>query len=112
MTEFTDRLNERRKELGLTVQDVLSSLQLQGVDLTYQAVAGWFNGARGERWSPEILLAVLDLLQTDLRTLVGGEAPIQPDLSGPIYNAVAREIASLPEPQQAALLSLLRSFRG
>ena len=111
MTEFTDRLDQRRKELGLTVQDVVSALQLSGLDISYQAVASWFNGGRGERWEPETLLMLLDLLQTDLRTVVGGGVSVVPDLSNPIYNAAAREIGSLSEPQQAALLTLLRTLR-
>ena len=112
MTEFTERLNNRRKELGLSVQDVVAALQLQGVDLTYQAVAAWFNGGRGERWSPEVLHIVLELLQTDLPTTVGNKPTAAPDFSSPIYNAVARELASLSPQQQAALLSLIKSFRA
>ena len=111
MSYFTDFINARRKELGLTLTDVQSLLQLKGVDVAYPTVASWFNGERGDRWKPDELLVLLELLQTDLAAAVGNNTSATPDLSGPIYNAVAREAMSLTEQQQAALLSLIKSFR-
>ena len=111
MDTFTARLNARRQELGLTVQDVVSALQLQGVSAAYQTVAAWFNGGRGERWEPATLHAVLSLLQTDLAAMLGASAPSPPDFASPILTATSRELASLPEHQQVAILSLIKSFR-
>ena len=112
MSEFTDRIDSRRRELGLTIADVTSALQLQGVEVAYPTVAAWFNGGRGDRWRPEELFALLELLQTDLAVVIGNGLAATPDLSGPIYNAISRELASLTAQQQAALLSLVKSFQG
>lgn len=111
MSEFTDRLDARRKELGLSLRDLTSLLQLRGVDVSYETVAFWFRGKRGDRWRPDELVTLLALLQTDLTTMVTGADTTPPDLSGPIYNPVAREVALLPEEQQTALLAFIKSFR-
>ena len=112
METFSELLNARRLELGLSIQDVASALKLKGIAVAYPTVAAWFNGGRGERWEPATLQSVLSLLQTDLASMVGGLPHTgSVDLSGPLYNAVAREIASLPEHQQVAVLSLIKSFR-
>lgn len=111
MDTFTARLNARRQELGLSVQDITSALQIQGISVAYPTVAAWFNGGRGERWEPATLHAVLSLLQTDLTAMLGASAPTAPDFSIPILAATSRELASLPEHQQVAVLSLIKSFR-
>lgn len=111
MSEFTDRLDARRKELGLSLRDLTSLLQLRGVDVSYETVAFWFRGKRGDRWRPDELVTLLALLQTDLKTMVTGADTTPPDMSGPIYNPVAREVALLPEEQQTALLAFIKSFR-
>ena len=111
MSEFTDRLDARRKELGLSLRDLTSLLQLRGIDVSYETVAFWFRGKRGDRWRPDELVTLLALLQTDLKTMVTGADTTPPDLSGPIYNPVAREVALLPEEQQTALLAFIKSFR-
>ena len=111
MSEFTDRLDARRKELGLSLRDLTSLLQLRGVDVSYETVAFWFRGKRGDRWRPDELVPLLALLQADLKTMVTGADTTPPDLSGPIYNPVAREVALLPEEQQTALLAFIKSFR-
>jgi hypothetical protein len=111
MSDFTDRINSRRKELGLSITDVVSLLQLRGVEVAYQTVASWFNGERGDRWKPSELLVLLGLLQTDLAAMAGDSLSELPDLTSPIYNATSRELASLRELQQVALLSLIKSFR-
>jgi hypothetical protein len=112
MSDFTDFIDSRRKELGLSLTDVRLLLQLRGVAIAYPTVASWFNGDRGDRWKPDELLVLLELLQTDLTSAVRNHPTGAPDFSGPIYNAVSREIASLTEQQQAALLSLIKSFRA
>jgi transcriptional regulator with XRE-family HTH domain len=112
MSDFTDRIDSRRKELDLSLADVVSLLQLHGVDVAYQTVASWFNGERGDRWKPSELLILLGLLQTDLAAMAGNGLSELPDLSSPIYNATSRELASLTELQQVALLSLIKSFRA
>lgn len=111
MDTFTSQLNARRQAMNMSVQDVASALQLQGLTVAYSTVAAWFNGGRGERWEPVTLHAVLTLLQTDLPTVLGGDAPKAPDFTSPIYNATARELASLSEQQQVAVLALIKSFR-
>ncbi len=112
MSDFTDRIDARRKELGLSLADMVALLQLQRVDVAYPTVASWFNGERGDRWKPNELLVLLDLLQTDLAAMAGNGLSELPDLSNPIYNATYRELATLTESQQAALLSLIMSFRA
>jgi hypothetical protein len=112
MSDFTDHIDSRRKELGLSVSDVVSLLQLHGVDVVHQTVASWFNGERGDRWKPAELLVLLNLLQTDLSAMVGNGISKSPDLSSPIYNATSRELHSLTDLQQVALLSLIKSFRA
>lgn len=111
MSEFTDRLDARRIEIGLSLRDLASLLQLKGVDVSYETVASWFRGKRGDRWRPDELVALLTLLQTDLKTMVTGAGTTPPDLSGPIYNPVFREVALLPDEQQTALLAFTKSFR-
>lgn len=110
MSAFTDALNARRVAIGLSVQDITEALQLRGIPAAYPTVAGWFNGGRGERWEPETLHAVLELLQTDLGTLLSKHAGRAPDFSDPIYSATSRAIAELTPAQQAAVLALIKSF--
>ena len=110
-SSFSARINSRRRELGLSVQDIVSALQLLGISAAYPTVAAWFNGGRGERWEPDTLHALLTLLQTDLATLAGGLVPAPPDFSSPLYQATARELVALTEHQQVAVISLIKSFR-
>lgn len=111
MSTFTDRLAARRRELGLTVQALHTALNLRGVDIGYAAVASWLNGQRGEQWDPVALQAVLEVLQTDLATMVGSGRPSVPDLTDPLLDATVRTIATLTSAQRAAVLSLITAFQ-
>lgn len=109
MSRVSENLNKRREALGLDVKTVAAELNRRGIDIAYSTVAAWFNGARGERWKVDELRALLDILQTDLETMAGGEAEL---VSDPLAAAVAREMRELNPAQQQAVLAMIKVMRN
>ena len=109
LSKLTDNLNARRESLGLDVKDVAAELNRRGVQTAYSTVAGWFNGSRGERWKVDELRALLDVLQTDLNTITGGDIAM---IEGPVRVAIAQETATLSAQQQELVLALIRSMKA
>lgn len=108
MSQFSDNLNAQRDRLGMKVEDVVAELTRRGFDLAYSTIAGWFNGNRGARWKVDELRALLDVLQTDLETMAGGEAEL---IEKPVPAAVAREMGLLSDIQQQAILAMVRAMQ-
>ena len=105
MSQFATNLTFRRESLGLEVTDVAAELNRRGFDVAYSTVAGWFNGSRGKRWDVDELKALLDILQTDLQSMTGGEAEL---VEGSVSKVLlARKLQDMPEAQAQALLALL-----
>lgn len=105
MSQFASNLTSRRDSLGLTVDHVVAELNRRGHSLAYSTVAGWFNGSRGKRWDVEELKALLDILQTDLQAMTGGEAELVEGSA--VKVELARRLRDLPDAQAQALLALL-----
>ncbi len=109
MSRFSDSLTARREHLGLSVPQVTAELNRRGIPVAFSTVAGWFNGSRGERWKVDELRALLDVLQTDLESLAGGEAELVEDA---IPAATARAMRELSPAQQQAILAMVKSMQG
>lgn len=109
MSQFLSNLNARRESLGLEVKEVTAELNRRGFDLAYSTVAGWFNGSRGERWKVEELMALLDVLQTDLLTMAGGDAVL---VEEPVPAQTAKEMRGLTPAQQQAILAMVKTMKG
>ena len=109
MSQFLSNLNARRESLGLEVKEVTAELNRRGFDLAYSTVAGWFNGSRGERWKVEELMALLDVLQTDLATMAGGDAVL---VEEPVPAQTAKEMRGLTAAQQQAILAMVKTMKG
>lgn len=107
MKPLSDRLTARRKQLGLTVEDVQRALLETGHDVAYSTVAGWFNGSRGVR-KMQHLKALCGILQTDLNSLTGDDVELVQDAMGV---TIARELAELEAPQRELVLALVRSLK-
>lgn len=106
LSQFTFNLNAQRERLGLEVKDIAAELNRRGFEVAYTTVAGWFNGNRGKRWVVEELEALLDILKTDLASMAGKAELIE----RPIPALTAREMESLPESQQMAILAMVRTM--
>lgn len=109
MKSFQSNLTKRRDELGMTVEDVVAAMNAKGFPVAYQTVAGWFNGSRGRRWKVDELLALMDVLRTELEVMKSGEAEL---VEEPVPAATAREMRGLTAAQQQAILTMVRSMRG
>ena len=109
MTSFQSNLTKRRDELGMTVDAVVSAMNAKGFPVAYQTVAGWFNGNRGRRWKVDELLALMDVLRTELGVMKAGEAEL---VEEPVPAATAREMRGLTAVQQQAILAMVKSMRG
>jgi transcriptional regulator with XRE-family HTH domain len=107
MSQLSDNLTSRRKQLGLEVADVHEALSRAGFDLAYSTVAGWLNGNRGVR-KMEHLKALCAVLQTDLNTLAGDEVEVA---EGKVESSVVREMRDLDPVQREAVLALVRSMK-
>lgn len=108
MSLFLDNITSQLGKLGLDVKGVTAELNRRGFDVAYSTVAGWFNGNRGTRWKVDELYALLDVLQTDLGTMTGGEAEL---VEEPVPAAIAREARSLSPAMQQAILVMIRSSK-
>lgn len=108
MSQFTDNLTARREQLGLTVPQVHQELNRRGVDVAFSTVAGWFNGSRGGRWKVEELKELLDVLQTNLEEMAGGDVEL---VDEPLPAAIAREVRSLSPVQQQSLLAMVKAMK-
>lgn len=108
MTSFQSNLNKRRDELDMSVEDVMAELNSRGFSVKYSTVAGWFNGTKGSRWKVDELLALVDILKTDVETMKAGEAEL---VEEPVPAATAREMRRLTAAQQQAVLAMVRSMR-
>lgn len=109
MSQFLSNLISRRESLGLEVKEITAELNRRGFDLAYSTVAGWFNGSRGERWKVDELMAILDILQTDLQSMAGGEAVLIED---PVPAQTAKEMRGLTPAQQQAILTMVKTMKG
>lgn len=109
MSQFLSNLNFRRESLGLEVKEIAAELNRRGFELAYSTVAGWFNGSRGERWKVDELMAILDILQTDLATMAGGDAILVED---PVPAQTAKEMRGLTPAQQQAILAMVKTMKG
>lgn len=108
MTQLSDNLTSRRKELGKSVPEVHEALNRLGFDVAFSTVAGWFNGSRGVR-KMDHLKALCAVLETDLNRLAGDEIEIA---EGKVESAVVRELRDVSPAQREAVLALIRSMKG
>lgn len=108
MTSFQSNITKRRDELGMTVEDVMVAMNAKGFPVAYATVAGWFNGSRGRRWKVDELLALMDVLRTEVEVMKAGEAEL---VEEPVPAATAREMRGLTSTQQQAVLAMVRSMR-
>lgn len=107
MSQLSSNLTARRKELGLTVEDVQAAINRMGFPVAYSTVAGWFNGSRKVR-NMDHLVALCTALQSDLNSMVKGEMEVA---EGKIQTAVVRAMQDLDEAQQEMLLALAKSMK-
>jgi transcriptional regulator with XRE-family HTH domain len=70
MSQLSENLNERRKALGLTYEDVHAKLEENGVIVSISTVGHWFNGTREPR-SMKNLRALCDALETSIHSVLG-----------------------------------------
>lgn len=108
MTQLSDNMTARRKELMLSVPDVHVAMNRMGYDVAFSTVASWLNGTRSVR-SMEHLKALCVVLQSDLNTLAGGDIEIA---DGKVEATLLREVRGLRQEQREALLLLVRSMKG
>lgn len=109
MSLFPENITARRKSLGLKVEDVVSALQARGHDVEFSTVAGWFNGSRGKRWKVDELKSLLEVLQTSLEAMAGGEAELVEDA---VPAATAREMRELSPEKQQLIYAMVKSMKG
>lgn len=109
MTSFQSNLTRRRDELNMTVESVMAEMNSRGFPVKYSTVAGWFNGTRGARWKVDELLALVDILKTDVESMKAGEAEL---VEEPVPAATARAMRQLTPEQQQAVLAMVRSMHG
>ena len=107
LSQFIANLRARREALKLSIEQITDALNTRGITVAYQTVAAWFNGSRGSRWKVDELRALLDVLETDLDAMAGNAELVEE----PIAASVAREMRSLSEAQQQAILAMIRSMR-
>lgn len=105
MSQFSSNLKKQRDTLGLTIEEVTAEMNRRGIEVVYSTVAGWFNGSRGKRWNVDELIALLDILKTDLETMTGREVEVVE--GSPAKVELARRMNEMPENQVQALLALL-----
>lgn len=108
MSQFTDNLTARMKELGMELGDLTAELNRRGFDVAYSTVAGWLNGSRGERWKVDELQGLLDALQTDLAAMAGHAELVE----APVPAITAREMQRLTPEQQQAVLAMVKAMTG
>ena len=70
MRQLDLKLNELRKALGYTYEDVQAKLEERGIFVTPGTVGHWFNGIRKPR-SLKHLQALCAVLETNLNALMG-----------------------------------------
>lgn len=91
----------------MTVQDVTAELNRRGIAVAYSTVAGWFNGSRGERWKVDELMALMDVLRTNVQAMQGDEVEL---VEAPVPAATARAMKDLTPEQQQAVLAMVTSM--
>ena len=107
MSKFSDNLTAQRDRLEMTVQDVTAELNRRGIAVAYSTVAGWFNGSRGERWKVDELMALMDVLRTNVQAMQGDEVEL---VEAPVPAATARAMKDLTPEQQQAVLAMVTSM--
>lgn len=106
MSQFTDNLTARRKQLGLEVEEVAAELNRRGINVAYSTVAGWLNGSRGSRWDVNELQGLLKVLQTDLDSMAGHAELVE----APVPAITAVEMQKLSAEQQQAILAMVKTM--
>lgn len=109
MSKFSDNLTAQRDKLGMSVQVVTAELNRRGMAVAYSTVAGWFNGSRGERWKVDELIALMDVLRTNVQAMQGDEVEL---VEAPVPAATARAMKDLTPEQQQAVLAMVTSMGG
>lgn len=104
MSQFTDNLTARMKQLGMEVTDVHAALSRRGITAEYSTVAGWLNGSRGTRWKVEELQGLLAVLQTDLAAMAGHAELVE----APVPALTAHEMQKLSPEEQQAVLAMVK----
>lgn len=89
----------------MSISSVAAEMNRRGYDVAYSTVAGWFNGSRGKRWDVEELKTLLEVLQTDLDSMTGGQAELVEGSA--VKVELARRLRDLSDAQAQALLALL-----
>lgn len=107
MSQLSSNLTARRKELGMTVEDVQVAVNRLGFPVAYSTVAGWLNGSR-EVGKMDHLVALCAALQTDLDSMAKGEIAVA---EGKVETAVVRALRDLDPAQQEILLALAKSMK-
>ena len=108
MSQFKRNLRARREYLDLTYEQIMDALHARGLSIAYPTVAGWFNDNRGLRWKVDELMALLEILGTDLETMAGSAELVEE----PLAAATAREMRELPDIQQQAVLAMVKAMKG
>lgn len=114
---FSENINSRRIELGLTYEDVFDALQgrdwPEGTSAPSLAVVGhWFNGTRRPR-DMHHLVALCDALRMSVDEAVRGD-PMEATTA--VEAAVLAKLRALSPEQQEAVLAmtetLVRAYKG
>ena len=106
MSQFTDNLDARRRELRMEIDDVVAAMNRRGFPVVYSTVAGWLNGNRGERWKVEELQGLLSVLKTDLAAMAGHARLVE----APLIAVAAGEMERLTPAQQQAILATIKAM--
>lgn len=109
MSRFALNITARRKDLGMTVDQVVEELQRRGHAVEFSTVAGWFNGSRGKRWKVDELKSLLDILQTTLPAMTDGEGEL---VEQAVPAATAREMEGLSPEQQQLVYAMVKQMKG
>ncbi len=108
MSALATNLDNRRRQLGLTLADVHADLSLKGVQVSPSTVGHWFTGERRPR-QMEHLKALCEVLQTSISQMAGEDPEFAQDA---FESVLLKEGRSLSVAQREAVLAMLHAMKA
>lgn len=102
MRQLNEKLDELRRSLGYTYEQVQGKLEARDVHITAAAVGHWFNGTRKPR-SMKHLQALCAVLESTLAAVVGDEIEIAESAKEQL---ILKQFRGMSPEQQGAFLAL------
>lgn len=102
MRRLNEKLDELRRSLGYTYDDVHEKLEQRGINVTPAAVGHWFNGTRTPR-SMKSLSALCAILETTLDAITNDEIEVADDAREMM---MLKQFRAMSADQQSAMLAL------